>query len=108
MPLGPGRNRTSMEDPPPPRLGPRPLPLHLLAAGLTWSACRSALPLWSSGSLPSRDLQGKATPGNGELAARAVALRRSLEGADPAAFARAVEREVARRLATRAEVIEAY
>ncbi|HMA15818.1 MAG TPA: alpha/beta hydrolase [Kiloniellaceae bacterium] len=96
-----------MEDPPP-RLGPRPLPLHLLAAGLTWSACRSALPLWSSGSLSSSETQGKATPGNGELAARAAALRQSLEGTDPAAFARAVEREVARRLATLADGIEAY
>jgi len=82
----------------PPRLGPRPLPLHLLAAGLTWSASRSALPLWSSGSLPWRE----------DLAERAAALRQSLDGADPGAFARAVEREVVHRLATLAGGIEAY
>ncbi len=82
----------------PPRLGPRPLPLHLMAAGLTWTSSRSALPLWSSGSLPWK----------GELAERAAALRERLNGADADAFAAAVEREVRRRLAALAEGLETY
>lgn len=81
------------------RLGPRPLPLHLMAAGMTWASSRSALPLWSSGSLPWK----------GELAERAAKLRQSLNGnADSDAFSAAVEREVAQRIATLLEGIEAY
>jgi len=82
----------------PRRLGPRPLPLHLMAAGLTWASSRSALPLWNSGSLPWK----------GELAERAAALRESLNGTDPAAFAQAVESEVTRRLCALAAGVEAY
>ena len=87
-----------MPESPPQRLGPRPLPLHLMAAGLTWASSRSALPLWSSGSLPWK----------GELAERAAALRQSLNGIDSDCFARAVEREVSGRLAALADGIEAY
>jgi len=83
---------------PPRRLGPRPLPMHLMAAGLTWAASRSALPLWNSGSLPWK----------GELADRAAALRESLNGTDLAAFDMAVGREVAGRLQALAAGIEAY
>lgn len=82
----------------PPRLGPRPLPLHLMAAGLTWAASRNGLPLWNSGSLPWK----------GELAARAAALRENLNGTDLAVFAAAVENEVTGRLAALAAGIEAY
>src|SRR3546814_10026512 len=74
-----------------------------MAAGLTWSSSRNALPLWSSGSPLLRGTLGK-----GELAERAAALRQSLDGTDPAAFARAVESEVAGRLAALADGIEAY
>ena len=80
------------------RLGPRPLPLHLMAAGLTWASSRSALPLWSSGSLPWK----------GEGAARAAALRANLKEADLPAFATAVEQEVARRMTDLAAGLEAY
>src|SRR3546814_11705349 len=90
-----------MVENPPRRLGPRPLPLHLMAAGLTWASSRNALPLWSSGSPLLRGTLGK-----GELAERAAALRQSLDGTDPAAFARAVESEVAGRLAALADGIE--
>lgn len=82
----------------PPRLGPRPLPLHLLAAGLTWASSKNALPLWNSGSLPWK----------GELAERAAALRERLNGADLGAFAAAVDREIAQRLAALANGLEAY
>jgi len=87
-----------MVESPPRRLGPRPLPLHLMAAGLTWASSRSALPLWNSGSLPWK----------GELAERAAALRESLNGTDIGVFAKAVEREVAGRLAALAAGVEAY
>ncbi|NIA68392.1 alpha/beta fold hydrolase [Pelagibius litoralis] len=92
--------------PEPARLGPRPLPLHLMAASLTWASSRSALPLWNSGSLPWK----------GELAERAENLRQRLKASgDPEAsagrleaFSGAVEKEVARRMATLFEGIEAY
>lgn len=80
------------------RPGPRPLPLHLAAAGLTWACSRSALPLWNSGSLPWK----------GDLAERAAALRASLDGTDAAVFAEAVERELSGRAAALAAGIEAY
>lgn len=87
----------------PPRLGPRPLPLHLMAAGLTWASSKSALPHWSSGSVPL-----KSALETGELAERAAALREKLNGTDPEAFAAAVDAEVARRLAALAAGLEAY
>lgn len=87
-----------MVETPPLRLGPRPLPLHLMAAGLTWAFSRTALPLWNSGSLPWK----------GELAERADALRQSLNGTDLGAFAAAVDGEVRQRLAALATGIEAY
>jgi polyhydroxyalkanoate synthase len=69
-----------------------------MAAGLTWASCRSALPLWKSGSVSWK----------GELAERAEALRQSLNGTDQAAFDRAVAREVSGRVAALAAGIEAY
>lgn len=113
-----GHRDDSQADQPtaPGRLGPRPLPLHLMAAGLTWTSSRNALPLWNNGSLPWK----------GELAERAENLRQSLKqslkpshgqrpkaDAEPAAvsaedFAVAVEKEVARRMASLFQGIEAY
>ena len=61
-----------------PRLGPRPLPLHLATASLTWLSSRAALPLWSSGS-PARRPELPAEAGrrwHADLAARS-SLRRS-------------------------------
>lgn len=93
-------------NPPAPRLGPRPLPLHLMAAGLAWAASKSALPLWSSGSFPWRG------PWKEDLAERAERLRNELgqspSGADLAVFARAVDAEVSRRLRDLAAGIDAY
>ena len=102
-----------MVESPPRRLGPRPLPLHLMAAGLTWASSRSALPLWNVASPPlkgarHKEAGQKGAGDRGELAERAAALRRSLEGTDPAAFARAVEREVLERMTLLADGIEAY
>lgn len=88
--------------PPPGRLGPRPLPLHLMAAALTWASSRNALPLLSNGSGSWKALW------KGELAGRAAALEESLNGIDLAAFDRAVAREVTGRIAALAAGIEAY
>jgi len=74
--------------PPPPRMGPRPLPLHLGTAALTWMSSRAALPLLMSGLLPWKP----------PLVKEAAALRASLDGVDPEAFARALDFEVRHRL----------
>jgi polyhydroxyalkanoate synthase len=70
-----------------PRLGPRPLPLHLASAATLWLSSRAALPLLKSGSLPWR----------AELAPLASALVTSLGGVGADAFAAAVEAELRRR-----------
>ncbi len=80
------------------RLGPRPLPLHLMAAALTWTSSRAALPLLNSGSLPWRP----------ELSAAGAALRASLENHDPEAFQAAVGRELNLRFSALAEGILRY
>lgn len=73
------------------RLGPRPLPLHLMAATTTLMSSRFALPALKNGSLP----------WNPALAAAAAALRDALEKnhARDDAFAEAVGVASARRLA---------
>ncbi|WP_207477800.1 alpha/beta fold hydrolase [Arenibaculum pallidiluteum] len=73
---------------PAPRLGPRPLSLHLAAALAVWPGSKPALALSRSGSLPWRP----------ELAERAEQLRPLLATADPAGLASAVDREARRRL----------
>ncbi|MFQ5775929.1 MAG: alpha/beta fold hydrolase [Kiloniellaceae bacterium] len=80
------------------RLGPRPLPLHLTAASLAWTSSRAALPFLRNGSLPWRP----------EVRDAAAALRERLANVDPEAFARAVDRQIERRLRALAEGILAY
>ena len=80
------------------RLGPRPLPLHLMAAALTWTSSRAALPLLRSGSLPWRP----------ELSEAGATLRANLESHDPEAFQGAVERQLNRRMAALADGILSY
>lgn len=70
-----------------PRLGPRPLPLHLASAATLWMSSRAALPLLSSGSLPWRP----------ELAPAAGALRQSLASVAAEDFAAAVDAELRAR-----------
>jgi polyhydroxyalkanoate synthase len=86
--------------PPAPRLGPRPLPLHLATAMNGWMSSRGALPMLRNGSLEWKP----------ETASRSAALRKSLppakNGADP--FAAAVEAEIADRLSAFARGVEAY
>ena len=80
------------------RLGPRPLPMNLAMAVLTWTSCSAALPLSRTGSLSWRP----------ELAARAKALAPSLEKADLDALTGAVQAEGRRRLAAFISGIQAY
>lgn len=81
-----------------PRLGPRPLPLHLMAASLAWTSSQSAWPASRNGSLPWKPA----------LAEAAAELRRELESVAPEAFAAALERAVAERSLALAEGILAY
>jgi polyhydroxyalkanoate synthase len=69
------------------RTGPRPLPLHLLAAGGIWSSSRLASTLSRNGSLAWRP----------ELASRARDLEASLRNVAPDAFARALDGEILAR-----------
>jgi polyhydroxyalkanoate synthase subunit PhaC len=70
-----------------PRLGPRPLPLHLASAAMLWLSSCAAWPLWRSGSLRLR----------AELDPRASALAQSLAGVAPEAFAAALDAELRHR-----------
>src|SRR5262245_58008473 len=82
-----------------PRMGPRPLPLHLGTALMTWASSESAWQLWKSGSPASK--QNSATP---ELAGllKEIAAR----GADR--FEAALHREIGRRMDRLAEGVLAY
>ena len=87
-----------MTEPERARLGPRPLPLHLMAAALTWTSSRAALPLLNSGSPPWRP----------ELRQAGAALEASLENHDPEAFQAAVERQLNARVTALADGILRY
>jgi polyhydroxyalkanoate synthase subunit PhaC len=76
-----------MTPPPPPRLGPRPLALHLLVAMGTWLGSRGALPLLKSGSLPWRL----------ELAVAAKSLQDALAAAELDDIAGALDAELSAR-----------
>ena len=71
-----------------PRLGPRPLALHLAAAATTWLGSNAALPMLRSGWLPWRPELGEAPR----------ELVESLGRADPDRLVAALEGEVRRRL----------
>ncbi len=94
------------DDPGPParrRLGPRPLPLHLATAALTWLNSAAVLPYLRNGSRPSNTAEAAATllrlPWRAEVKAPAEALERDVAAVDPEAFTRAVGREMRARLA---------
>lgn len=82
----------------PPRLGPRPLPQHLLTAALGWSSSLAMWRLWSAGSSGSRP----------PLPPSLAPLAPDLASADPDAFAAALERETVHRLDRLAAGIAAY
>src|SRR5262245_12771240 len=80
------------------RLGPRPLPMHLAIASMTWLSSRGTWPLWSSGSLLWRP----------ELRQQMQALDAALAGVEPKAFAAALEAEIRARFDRLAAGIESY
>lgn len=81
-----------------PRLGPRPLPLHLGLAALAWQSSKAALPLLRTGSLP----------WTAELAQAADALRKDLAGTASEAVESAVAREIERRNHALIDGLQAY
>ena len=87
--------------PPPnltPRLGPRPLALHLATVAATLLSSSAALPHLRNGSLPWKP----------HLRERAEDLRRRIAATDGDAFAQAVDREVRRQLTLALTGIERY
>ena len=99
-PVSQGADPTAPGMHPGPRLGPRPLPLHLTAAALTWTNSSSALPLLRHGSPPSK----AENPG----ATAAAALRAELDASDPEAFAQVLARRAQARARALVEGILAY
>lgn len=86
---------------PPPRTGPRPLPLHLMTHASTMISSRAALPLLKAGSLPWKP----------HLAAAATELRASLDAAGPEAVEQldaAIAAEAGRRHEAFLAGIDAY
>ena len=81
-----------------PRLGPRPLPLHLGMALGGWLSSLAALPPARSGSLTWRHA----------IPAEAAALQEALAKAEPEALARALGAEAASRIARFLDGIEGY
>ncbi len=82
--------------PPLPRLGPRPLPLHLGTALMTWASSESAWRLWKSGSPSSNQSSPVAD------------LLKEVGPADAGRFEAALHREIARRMDRLAEGVVAY
>src|SRR5262245_53467680 len=80
------------------RLGPRPLPMHLAIATMTWLSSRGSWPLWSSASPLWRP----------EFRPQMEALDAALEGAEPKAFAAALDSEIRARFDRLAAGIDAY
>lgn len=89
------------ESQPPRRAGPRPLPLHLSTAAMTWLGSAAALPFLRSGS-PATGVPALASlagqPWHRSLHPQVDALLPALAAADPDSLAAAVSREVRRRL----------
>lgn len=87
----------------PPRLGPRPLPLHLGTALMTLASCESAWKLWKCGSPSSKP--DSAPP---ESLAALLPEIAALEASKDDGFEAALHREIARRLHRLADGVIAY
>jgi polyhydroxyalkanoate synthase len=90
--------------PSPPRLGPRPLPLHLATALMTLASSESAWRLWKSGSPGSKAGFGAPEP----VAALMEEIRALEERAGTGRFEASLHREIGRRLDRLAEGVLAY
>lgn len=84
--------------PPAHRQGPRPLLLHLMAAGTLWGSSRLALPFLKSGLLP----------WNPALSDQVQDLLHALDGVEPAELDAAVDAELRRRSDRFLTGVEAY
>jgi polyhydroxyalkanoate synthase len=80
------------------RLGPRPLPLHLAVATMTWLSSRGSWPVWS-GALPLW---------RPEFRSQIQALDAALHGVEAKAFAAALDSEIRARFDRLAAGIESY
>lgn len=89
---------------PRPRLGPRPLPLHLGTALMTWASSESAWRLWKPGS-PSSNPSSAAPETVAALLPEIAALEAR---AGAGQFESALQREIARRLHRLADGVLAY
>ncbi len=92
----------------PPRLGPRPLSLHLAMAYTTWTSSSAGLTLWKSGwpfSNPNNPASGN--PEN-EPAPGIDGLLGQIEGLDTGDFNRALTQEVRARLLALMDGIQSY
>jgi len=101
----------SRESPPGPRrLGPRPLPLHLMSAMTVWLSSRAALPVLMSDWLRSKpeSMAPDAPHLSPKLAAAARELAALLADAAPDAFAAALDRELRDRADVFLRGLEAY
>ena len=80
------------------RLGPRPMPLHLVAAATIWTSSRAALRAWNNGS----------TDWKKDLARTAATLKDAIEAADKRALDAALDAEIRRRLDAFVSAVLAY
>lgn len=87
-----------------PRLGPRPLPLHLGTALMTWASSESAWKHWKPGS-PSSKPNSPVPEAIAELLPEIAALE-ARDGAGR--FEEALRREIARRMHRLADGVLAY
>ena len=90
--------------PHPPRLGPRPLPLHLGTALMTWASSESAWKHWKPGS-PSSKQNSPVPEAIAALLPEIVALEAT---AGAGGFENALRREIARRMHRLADGVLAY
>src|SRR5262245_25516586 len=88
----------------PPRLGPRPLPLHLGTALMTWASSESAWKLWKPGS-PSSNPGSAPTE---SIAALLTEIAKLDAAAGAGRFEAALQREIGRRLHRLADGMLAY
>ena len=96
-------------NPLPPRLGPRPLPLHLGTALMTWASSESAWRRWKAGSPTSKPGSPDSPPPAPDAISGLLPEIAALEAAGGAGrFEQALGREIARRMERLADGVLAY
>src|SRR5215469_9500116 len=92
----------------PPRLGPRPLPLHLGTALMTWASSESAWQLWKRDSPSSKASSGTSSKVPEQVAPLLAEVSALEARTGTGQFEAALHREIARRLDRLAEGVLAY